>query len=162
MTTPDSEPKAKARRKRTPPERTAPVRQMTSSLRAKPAPRAPLTDDEPATPPAGAAPAGGAAERAEDRAVRSGYELCEAAIRRGQEAARRLAPGLADMTNGLREVPGAKEAYGLAEGAMRIWVDVANAWIRAVLPLAPAGMPDPFHILDALREASGAAPGAAG
>jgi hypothetical protein len=136
---------------------------MTSALRAKSASkeRAP-NDDERAAPPFATAPRDEeqGAERAEDRAVRSGYELCDAAIRRGQEAARRFAPNIAEMTSGLRDVPGAKEAYGLAEGAMRVWVDVANAWIRAVLPLAPAGMPDPFHVLDALREASGAGPGA--
>lgn len=123
---------------------------------ARRGPAAKVKSGSPAAPagPAAAAPAGAAvAESAEDRAVRSGYELCEAAIRRGQDAARRLAPGVAEMTSGLKEVPGAREALGLAEGAFRAWSDLATAWMRAVLPLAPAGFPDPLHILETLREA---------
>lgn len=182
-TTRDSEPKVvkAVRRKRTAPERTAPERNMTAMLRGKSppgqtgsrrggAPSMPVPPGAPAQPRPGAAnaanaanvapPSPAAAETAEHRAVRSGYELCEAAIRRGQEAAKRFAPNLADVTSTLKEAPGAKEALGMAEGALRVWADLATAWMRAVMPLAPAGFPDPLKAMEALREAlSGEASG---
>ncbi len=152
--TPDPEPGTE-RLRRPPPERTGPIRNMTSMLRGKSAgARAPAPGASSEEPPLGP----------EARAVRSGYELCEAAIRKGQEAARRFAPGLGDPRGA--EGQGARDALGLAEGAFHVWADLVTAWMRAVIPLAPQGLPDPLKLIDALRvaissQAPGQAPGQA-
>jgi hypothetical protein len=137
----DTEPRNRVRR--TPPERTGPLRNMAAMFRA-----------EPSMGPASASPAGAPGGSVE-HAVDTAYRVLEEHLQRGRQAAsqRPRAP-----LPGLPEAPA--NLQGVARGALHLWGGLLSTWVEVARPLVPPALRSAWRGPPGSAEAAAPSPAA--